>query len=193
MCAFKLAVRENAWSHWTHFLLSSQYAVKCVLKKYVYEEVKSHRLHFFINWTLSLFIKGGCKCPKIGGSKCPKIGGCKSPKIGRSKCPKIGGSKCPRGKCTTTFLCTLESMPSVQITGETEHLSDCPNLGETNRSSAQFCVDQWELSPELGHSERQLKEKKSWRKEKKSPSQPLKSEEKASKTYPEVSSHMWEG
>ena len=33
---------------------------------------------------------------------------------------------------------------------------------------------------------RQLKEKKSWRKEKKSPSQPLKSEENASKMYPEV-------
>ena len=72
-------------------------------------------------------------------------------------------------------------------TPQTEHLSDCPNLGGTYRSSAQFCVDQWELSPELGHSERQLKEKKSWRKEKKSPSQSLKSEENASKTYPEVS------
>ena len=40
---------------------------------------------------------------------------------------------------------------------------------------------------------RQLKKKKSWRKEKKSPSQPLKSEKNASKTYPEVSWHMWEG
>ena len=84
----------------------------------------------------------------------------------------------------------LQSAPSADIilqTPKTEHLSDCPNLGETNRSSAQFCVDQWELSPKLGHTERQLKEKKSWRKEKKSPSQPLKSEENASKTYPKVS------
>jgi len=41
--------------------------------------------------------------------------------------------------------------------------------------------------PQIGTLRESLKEKKSWRKEKKSPSQPLKSEENASKTYPEVS------
>ena len=86
----------------TFFSFLTIYCQMCPQKVCIWGGKVTQIAFFFINWTLSLFIKGGCKCPKIGGSKCPKIGGCKSPKIGGSKCPKIGGSKCPRGKCYTT-------------------------------------------------------------------------------------------